>query len=294
MNHTALIIISYNDGELSSKLAVKVKDHTAFDHIVLVNNGSTDDTLALMEAAQKEAPDKVSVISAPDNLGYAKANNLGIRYALEHFNPDHLFVANPDAYFTDQAALACLDAIRKNPRYGIIAPVVNQGYNAWNLPGFSELIESMFLIIYNLHKRSIKNRLLRSKKALERVGVVDGSFFVISREAYEKIGGMDPRTFLYCEEMILSYRLMIQGYYVGILTKERYDHLHSTTIKKLNNNSKARAFRHFRPSYRIYNKYYLHTDTLQNLIFELFYGLAYLERVVYDFIMLRLPSKGEA
>ncbi len=282
--NTSLIIISYNDGDLSSELAKKVKNHTAFDHIILVNNGSTDNTLSLMEEAKASAPEKISVISAPENLGYAKANNLGMRFAIDNFGSDYLFVANPDAYFTDKAALACLKAIKERPQYGIIAPIVNQGYNAWNLPSFAGVIESLFLIIYNLHKKAIKKRVTSSKKELERVGVVDGSFFVISREAYEKIGGMDNRTFLYCEEMMMSYRLMLNGYYVGVLTKERYDHLHSTTIKKLNNNSKARAFRHFHRSFRIYNKYYLHTDPLQDIIFEAAFGLAYLERVIYDHI----------
>ncbi len=230
------------------------------------------------------APEKISVISAPDNGGYAKGNNFGIKYALEHFHSDYIFVANPDAYFTDKAALACLSEIKRHPEYGILAPVVNQGFNAWDLPGFSGLIESMFLIVYNLHKKAIKKKLVRSSRTIERVGVVDGSFFIISADAYKKIGGMDERTFLYCEEMIMAYRLMLQGYYVGVLTKERYDHLHSTTIKKLNNNSKARAFRHFHRSYKIYNKYYLHTDALQNLIFEVFYILAYLERVIYDHV----------
>ena len=282
--NTSLIIISYNDGDLSSELAKKVKDHKAFDHIVLVNNGSTDNTLELMQKARETAPDKITVISAPDNGGYAKGNNFGIRYALKHFHSDYIFVANPDAYFTDETALACLDAIKKHPEYGLVAPIVNQGYNVWDLPGFSGLIESMFLIIYNLHKKAIKDRLVRSKKTIKRAGVVDGSFFVMSAKAYKQAGGMDERTFLYCEEMILSYRLMLQGYYVGVLPKERYDHLHSTTIKKLNNNSKAKAFRHFHRSYRIYNKYYLHTGPLQNLIFEAAYFLALLERVIYDHI----------
>ncbi|HAG69464.1 MAG TPA: hypothetical protein DCL38_05775 [Lachnospiraceae bacterium] len=285
--NTSLVIISYNDGELSSELAKKVKDHKAFDHIVLVNNGSTDNTLALMEKARETAPEKITVISAPDNGGYAKGNNFGIRYALEHFHSDYIFVANPDAYFSDRAATECLWQIKRHPEYGILAPVVNQGYNAWNLPGFSGVIESLFLIIYNLHKRAIKKRLVSSQRPIERVGVVDGSFFIISSKAYEEIGGMDERTFLYCEEMMLSYRLMLHGYYVGVLTKERYDHLHSTTIKKLNNNSKARAFRHFHRSFRIYNRYYLHTGPVQDLIFEAAYALAYLERVIYD----HLPHK---
>ncbi len=280
--NTSLILLSYNDGELSSKLAVKIKDYKAFDHIILVNNKSTDNTLELLEEAAKQAPDKMTVISAPENGGYAKGNNFGARYAIEKFDSDVIFFANPDTMFSDRASLAMANALRKNPHYGIVAPIVNQGYNAWNLPTFAEVIESLFLIIFNLHKKAIKNQLKTCGHSLKQVGVVEGSFFAMSKEAYLKVGGMDERTFIYGEEIMLSYRLMLDGYLVGILPKERYDHLHSTTMKKLNNNSKAKAFHHFHESFRVYNKYYLHTDILQNLIFEVAYSLAYLERVIYD------------
>ncbi|MBR2274980.1 MAG: glycosyltransferase family 2 protein [Lachnospiraceae bacterium] len=279
---TALVILTYNDGELSSKLAVKVKDHKAFDHIILVNNQSTDNTPELIAEAAKQAPEKIKVINAPENGGYAKGNNFGIRYAIEHFGAELIFVANPDTYFTDQAASAMALEMERHPEYGLVAPVVNQGYNAWNLPTYAGMLESLFLIIFNLHKKLIRTRLLTSKRTICPVGVVEGSFFAISAKAYETIGGMDERTFMYGEEIMMSYRLMLNDLKVGILPKERYDHLHSTTMKKLNQNSKARAFHHFHDSFRVYNKYYLHTGPLQDLIFEACYWLAYLERVIYD------------
>ncbi|MCR5788648.1 MAG: glycosyltransferase family 2 protein, partial [Lachnospiraceae bacterium] len=222
---TALIILSYNDGELSSKLADQVKDYPSLDHLVLVNNQSTDNTLSLLKAVEAKAPEKVTVVTAPENGGYAKGNNFGMRYAIEHFDADLLFVANPDTFFTDQTIAAMKTVMEKHPGYGLTAPVVNQGYNAWNLPGFAEEIESLFLIIFNLHKKAIKSRLIASGKEVKSVGVVEGSFFAISRKAYEQIGGMDERTFIYGEDNMMSYRLMLNDLKVGILTKERYDHL---------------------------------------------------------------------
>ena len=163
---TALVILTYNDGELSSKLAVKVKDHKAFDHIILVNNQSTDNTPELIAEAVTTTAEITTtavqtttavttrrsakfpvVIDAPENGGYAKGNNFGIRYAIEHFGAELIFVANPDTYFTDQAASAMALEMERHPEYGLVAPVVNQGYNAWNLPTYAGMLESLFLII---------------------------------------------------------------------------------------------------------------------------------------------------
>ncbi len=279
---TALIILTYNDGERTLDLVSKIKDHKSFDHIVLVNNASSDDTLSLLEKARALSPEKITVISAPENGGYAKGNNFGIRYALSHFSPDYIFVANPDTYFSDDTARAMVKALISCPDYGLVAPLVNQGYNVWPLPGFAGIIESLFLIIFNLHKRAVKKKLLSSKRSLVPAGVVEGSFFAISSKAYERISGLDERTFIYGEEIMLSYRLKMNNLKVGVLPGRRYDHLHSASIKKLSHNSKAAVFHYFRDSFRIYNKYYLHTNALQDLIFEIAYKLAYLERLIYD------------
>ena len=72
---------------------------------------------------------------------------------------------------------------------------------------------------------------------------------------------------------------------VGVLTTARYDHYHSVSIKKEYRASKARAFHLFYDSMKLYNQEYLHTNFLQNILFELCYGVAYLERMIYDFIM---------
>ena len=63
-----------------------------------------------------------------------------------------------------------------------------------------------------------------------------------------------------------------------------YDHLHSASIKKQYHSSKAKAFHHFRDSFMIYNKYYLHTNIIQNVIFDIAYALGYLERIIFDLI----------
>lgn len=309
-----MIILNYNDGRTAAKLALTVKDYACLDKIIVVDNHSSDDSLAYLrntllpsirgtdEAAAGDAyktadgnadgtvsgvqrESRIDVIQAPENGGYAKGNNYGIRHALLNGAPDYLFIANPDIMVDEQTLNAILENMKQHSEYGVMSCLVNQGYNVWRLPGFSGMLESLFLIWFNLDKRAIKKRLAASALPLETVGVVEGSFFCMKKTAYEAIGGFDERTFLYAEEIILSKRLADCGFKVGVLTGERYDHFHSVSIKKAYRSSKTRAFPNFYRSFCIYNRYYLHTNPLQDTIFAIAYGLAYAERIIYDLFM---------
>ena len=279
---TVLIILNYNDYETTSKLVNQVKNYSFPDHIVVVDNMSSDDSF--MQLKKMEDTEKITVIQAPTNGGYAKGNNYGARYAIKQFDPEFIFIANPDVSVSEDTFVKLADALSNNANIGVIAPIVNQGANVWRLPGFIGMIESLFLVWFNLDKRLIKNKLTKSQNDLEKIGVVEGSFFCISREAYDSIDGLDENTFLYVEENILSKRLKNEGFSEAVLTKERYDHFHSVSIKKKYKSSKAKAFHNFYDSMTYYNKQYLKTGIVRNLIFDVCYFLAYVERVIYDLI----------
>ncbi|MCR5525788.1 MAG: glycosyltransferase family 2 protein [Lachnospiraceae bacterium] len=283
---TTLIILNYNDAERTIKLAQTVKNYNSINHIVITDNASSDDSFArLLEIAD----DKISVVTSGFNGGYAKGNNFGCRYAIANFSPDILFVANPDVAFDNETAAAMAAALTKCKNLGVVAPLVRKGYNVWNLPGFAGIIESLFLVWFTLDKLLIRKKILNSDKQLVPAGVAEGSFFALTAAAFKEAGGFDERTFLYSEEIILASRLKALGLRTGILRDYRYDHMHSASIKKHYNSSKARTFKHFAESFAIYNKHYLHTTPMQDKIYDLACKLAYGERLVYDFIKNHMP-----
>lgn len=281
MDYTAvMVILNYNDSKTVEKLTAAVMDYECLDRVIVVDNCSPDASYEKLKEAFRKS--EVDVISAPINGGYASGNNYGIRYAIEHYHPTYVFVANPDIAVKESVLKNMLRDMENHPSYGVMAPIVNQGYNVWRLPGFIGMIESLFLVWFTLDKKRIKKKLLASEHSIVDAGVVEGSFFVIRTEDYLAIDGFDERTFLYAEEIILARRLQKIGKKVGVLTRERYDHLHSASIKKEYNSSKRKAFPNFYRSFYVYNKYYLNTNPVQDLIFYLFYGLAYFERYIYD------------
>ena len=121
------------------------------------------------------------------------------------------------------------------------------------------------------------------------VGVVEGSFWAIKAKIYEETGGLDEGTFLYYEENIFAKRLTKLGYHEAVLTKYRYDHFHSVSIKKQYRN-KAKAYSNFYKGMNIYLNDYLYCGKIKKIIFEGCYFLGYLERVLYDWVM-KLYSK---
>ncbi len=277
---STMVILNYNDMKVAEKLTRAVMDYECLDRVILVDNCSTDGSYEYLMRSFKKS--EVDVIKAPANGGYASGNNFGIRYALDHYSPEYIFIANPDISVSDSTMETMMRDMNNHHEYGVLAPLVNQGYNVWRLPGFTGMIESLFLVWFNLDKKHIRKKLIGSLNRIEDAGVVEGSFFIIRAKDYLAIDGFDERTFLYAEEIILAHRLKSIGKKVGVLTRERYDHLHSASIKKAYNSSKRKAFPNFYASFRVYNKYYLKTNILQDCIFRICYELAYFERFLYD------------
>lgn len=285
---TVLVVLNYNDYTTTEKLINAVRHYSVPSRVVVVDNMSSDNSY---EELLKLSDEKVTVIQAPSNGGYAKGNNYGIRYGIEKYDSDIIFVANPDVSVSESTFIAMTECLEndestreESPKIGVLSPIVNQGANVWKIPGFIGMIESLFMVWFTIDKKIIKKKLIKSNNKIERVGVVEGSFFAIKRKAYDDIGGLDENTFLYVEENILAKRLNNAGYCEAVLTGERYDHFHSVSIKKRYKSSKAKAFHNFYNSMTYYNKAYLNTGYIRNKIFDICYGIAYVERVVYDIV----------
>lgn len=281
MDTSIICILNYNDWKTSARLIDSIKDYRLFTRIIVVDNCSRDDSYSqLMEKYGQT--EHIDVLRAPENGGYAKGNNFGIQFGIRKYDPDYIFVANPDVLFEERAAVRMVETLKKDEDWGIVAPVVRQGYNVWKQPGFVGSLKAMLLVSFNIEKRRIKKSLLKRQGACE-AGVVEGSFFAVKRKAFERVGGFDEGTFLYCEENILGHRMKQAGYRTAVLADETYEHLHSQSIKK-EYRSKRKAFHNFYDSFYYYLNEYVKANGLQKLIFRAIYGFGYLERALYDIL----------
>lgn len=271
------IILNYNDYENAKKLLEKVKVYKDIDKIIVVDNCSKDNSFMHL---QQFSSNKIEIIKTSENKGYANGNNYGALYAIEKYNPQYLIIANPDIMFEEGIVNKIISILNLKKEYALGTVLVKKGFNIWNNFNYSEAIFSMFIITFNIKKMLIKCKLKRKKKYSE-VEVAEGSFFVINASVFREIGGFDERTFLYYEENILALKLKRAGYRSVVLVNETYQHLHSTSIKKVYK-SKAKAFINYKQSMSVYMKEYLKVNNIQFKIFEIFYQLALIERKICD------------
>ena len=167
MRKKVLIVLNYNDFETTEAFLVKVMQMECFNKIVVVDNCSTDESFRRLKKYESEL---IDVIQTTRNGGYAYGNNFGSIYAIRNYSPDIIFISNPDVEFEKKVVDKMEEEIINDDEIGVIAPVVNQGYNIWTLPEYWGVIESIFLIWHNLKKKKEKTRVTKSTKMVEEVG----------------------------------------------------------------------------------------------------------------------------
>ncbi|MCC6020598.1 MAG: glycosyltransferase family 2 protein [Thermoproteaceae archaeon] len=112
-----IIIVNHNGRELLRKCLLSLRKTQYSNYRALVvDNGSRDGSV---ETVKREFPE-VEVIALPKNLGYARANNFGIIYALRH-NAEYIVLLNNDTEILDSRWLyLAVRIMEKNKDIGIL------------------------------------------------------------------------------------------------------------------------------------------------------------------------------
>ncbi|HOT65137.1 MAG TPA: glycosyltransferase, partial [Dysgonamonadaceae bacterium] len=93
-----VIIVSYNFETWIDRCIPSIQASTLPATILVVDNASQDRTYEIIRNRYPE----VVLIENKENLGFGKANNIGMRYALEK-GFDYVFLLNQDAWLEPNA-----------------------------------------------------------------------------------------------------------------------------------------------------------------------------------------------
>lgn len=202
--------------------------------VVIVDNaspGGADAPKLEAFAARPEFRDWVSVIASPDNLGFAKGNNLAIEAALKGPNPpDYVFLLNPDAYLRPGALGALIDFMDANPDAGLVGPRLESEDGSPHVSAFRFFtIASEF---EGAARTGFVSRLLDrwrvAPPVTDEVGTADwicGAAALIRREVFEDAGLFDGEYFLYYEETDFMLQALRKGWRTWYLPTARVVHI---------------------------------------------------------------------
>lgn len=127
-----LVILNWNNGvDTVECLDSLLNCRPMPERVVAVDNGSVDDSLALISNWREQSSSKtdanwLTIIEAGSNLGFAGGSNLGIRHLLDKTSVTHVMLLNNDTVVSESFFADLSDAIDHAPNAGVIGPTIRE------------------------------------------------------------------------------------------------------------------------------------------------------------------------
>jgi GT2 family glycosyltransferase len=210
----SVIIVSFNTREmtLAALRSLYAETRATAYEVIVVDNNSSDGSAAAIGAE----PGPHRLIASDANLGFAAGNNL----AAEMARGDYLLLLNPDTVVRDGAVDRLLAFARERPEAGIwggrtlfgdgrLNPSSCWGrMTAWRLLCRATGLTGLFPASEICNGEAYGGW---DRSSSREVDIVSGCFFLIRRDLWQRLGGFDPRFFMYGEEADLCLRAKALG-----------------------------------------------------------------------------------
>ena len=182
--------------------------------LYVVDNGPADALGPIAEAMKGFAQaGTLEILHGHGNVGYGRANNL----VLPRLDSDAHLVMNPDVELDRDALVAALEELQVDSRIGAVAPAVRGPHgerqylckrypSVWVLflrgfaPSFIRNRFTATLGRYEMHD-------LAEERSAVPVPLASGCFMLMRTGIFKRVGGFDPRFFMYFEDYDLSLRI---------------------------------------------------------------------------------------
>ncbi|MGA7440364.1 MAG: glycosyltransferase family 2 protein [Luteibacter sp.] len=215
---TSIIIVLADSGPLTRDCVEHALASDRPVEVILVDNGSDDGVPEALDRAYA-ADDRVRVVYNRANLGFGPAVNRGAAVALGQ----RFLVLNPDCLIEPDTISRMVAHL--GPHTGIVGALVQDA--AGHVDPASRRRDPLLA-------RAIATKLGRGSAGIdmggplptgaEPVEVVSGAILLMSRGAFETLGGFDETFFLHCEDMDLCRRARDMGYQVLLAGDVRVMH----------------------------------------------------------------------
>jgi GT2 family glycosyltransferase len=201
-----VIIVTYNGMQWIEDCLKTVSKSTIPVSTIVIDNMSTDGTVNYIKNHFTE----VILLEQTTNLGFGKANNLGISYAFKH-HADYVFLLNQDAFIEENTIENLIQIAKNNPEYGIISPIHLNGEGTkleWYFASYMTMDKSTdFYSDYVLGK---------DIKEIYQTQFVNAAAWLLSTKVLNEIGGFDPMFWHYGEDDNYCQRIHFHKYKIGV------------------------------------------------------------------------------
>ena len=238
----AIVVVNWNGKEILRDClkSLRTTDYPNYK-VIVVDNGSTDGSASMVE---KEFPE-VNLICNEQNLGFVKANNIGMRHALKH-NSAYVLLLNNDTIITRKDWLKRMVEVAQNPEVGIVGlkmlfpdgevqRIILRTYTLYDLREFvfGGKKEEYTVPLGSRGSGDSKDFRASEYDGVYEVELVSGACMLIKREVVSKIGLLDEIFSPYFgEETDYCLRAGRAGFKVMFTGRSSIVHIGSSSFRK--------------------------------------------------------------
>ena len=231
---SVIIVTWYSAGEIVNCIKSVIGALQGIDsELIVVDNNSKDDSLALVNKI--DFP-QMNTVKNPENLGYTKAINQGIKIS----NGKYVLLLNPDTVLDNNSIRLMYDFLESNPAYGACAPLMKNPdgstqYSVRNFPTYWRMFCEFSLLAYIFPNTKLfgswkaKYMDYSSEQDIEQPMA---AAFMIRNELLAEIDNMDERFRMFFNDVDLCKKVYDSGSKIRLLPSSVVTHEHGASIKK--------------------------------------------------------------
>lgn len=267
----SIIIVNYNTKDITQacidSILSKTKGITY--EIILVDNTSTDGSIEHFRNNNS-----IKFIASIENLGFGKANNLGLQNATGKY----IFLLNSDTILLNNAVKEFYDAMEKMPKQvaclgtKLLAEDGITDNNSYDIfPSIKSTFKSLLHIYLPFTKKQFK---IRTEETFE-VDYIIGADLFIRKAVIDELGLFDPDFFMYFDETNMQLRYNNAGYQSILISTPKIIHLENASDPSKGKSYRSRQI-YFESMFLFFKKRY----SLFKYLFVRFLCLGYLPLIL--------------
>ncbi|MEY4767588.1 MAG: hypothetical protein RL637_227 [Pseudomonadota bacterium] len=241
-----IIIVNYKTADLVIQgLNALVKLLQSSIQLIIIDNYSNDHSINSLKSSIADY-DNIHLIIAEKNLGFAGANNLAIRTAIQmQFFPEFIWLLNPDTLIRDHALEPLLNFMNQHSEVGIVGSRLEELNGDVQCSAFrfhsilGELEQGLKLGILSKWLKNWQVPLPIANQPI-RADWVAGASMLIRQQVFEQIGLFDEHYFLYFEETDFCLQAQKAGWSCWYIPESRVVHFAGSSTGVTNHTQKRR------------------------------------------------------
>ena len=206
--------------------------------VIVVDNSSSNGSGEKLTRLYEAIPE-IHVLLNEENLGFARGNNVGFRYAKQNYDCKFIAMINNDTLILQEDFFQQVDEEYNHSHFALLGPMIMTADGKCDCTPVSEIPLDRNYIIKRLKEEEYRTKLINvglpnPVTALKRVKMIltgaeparekkdyihrrenvriHGSFMIFGKPFIDNFEGLNEETFLYHEEEILYVQLMAGGY----------------------------------------------------------------------------------